>query len=67
MRLFTSIITVLIVAPFVIIAAVYVLGWMLTILIYIMGLHPFSSARGVGIAISIVISIMYINYLAHEK
>lgn len=55
----------MIVAPFIMFGIVYVFGWLLTLFAMLFGIS-LSSARSVGIALSIVISVMFINYQSHK-
>lgn len=53
------------VAPFIMFGIVYVFGWLLTLFAMLLGIS-LSSARIVGVALSIVISVMVINYQSHK-
>lgn len=55
----------MIVAPFIMFGIVYVFGWLLTLLAMLFGIS-LSAARIVGIALSIVIAVMVINYQSHK-
>ncbi|WP_273947700.1 hypothetical protein [Leuconostoc mesenteroides] len=55
----------MIVAPFIMFGIVYVFGWLLTLFAMLLGIS-LSSARIVGIALSIVIAVMVINYESHK-
>lgn len=54
------------IAPFAIIAVVYVFGWLLTLILMAFGVS-LSAARISGVALSILISFMYISYLGQRK
>ncbi len=54
-----------IVAPFIMFGIVYVFGWLLTLFAMLLGIS-LSSARIVGVALSIVIAVMVINYQSHK-
>lgn len=58
-------ILLVIAAPFIMFGIVYVFGWLLTLLVMLFGVS-LSSARIAGVAVSLVISIMFINYQAHK-
>ncbi|MFT8757710.1 hypothetical protein [Leuconostoc pseudomesenteroides] len=61
----TIAILLMFVAPFVMFSIVYVFGWLLTLFAMLFGISV-SSARIVGIALSIVIAVMVINYQSHK-
>ena len=52
-------------APFIMFGIVYLFGWLLTLFVMLFGVS-LSSARIVGVALSIVIAVMFINYQAHK-
>ncbi|MDI6497885.1 hypothetical protein QMA60_09035 [Leuconostoc suionicum] len=51
--------------PFIIFGIVYVFGWLLTLFAMLFGISV-SAARIIGVALSIVIAVMVINYQAHQ-
>ncbi len=53
------------VAPFIMFGIVYAFGWLLTLFAMLLGIS-LSSARIVGVALSIVIAVMVINYESHK-
>ncbi|MDV3544865.1 hypothetical protein [Leuconostoc falkenbergense] len=61
----TIAILLMFVAPFIMFGIVYVFGWLLTLFALLFGISV-SAARIVGIALSIVIAVMVINYQAHK-
>lgn len=61
----TIAVLLMIVAPFIMFGIVYVFGWLLTLFAMLLGIS-LSSARIVGIALSIVIAVMVVNYQSHK-
>lgn len=61
----TIAVLLMIAAPFIMFGIVYLFGWVLTLFVMLFGVS-LSSARIVGIALSIVIAVMVINYQAHK-
>lgn len=53
------------VAPFIMLGIVYMFGWLLTLFAMMLGISV-SAARIVGIALSIVIAVMVINYQSRK-
>lgn len=51
--------------PFIMFGIVYLFGWLLTLFALLFGISV-SAARIVGIALSIVIAVMVINYQSHK-
>ena len=61
----TLAVLLMIAAPFIMFGIVYLFGWVLTLCVMLFGIS-LSSARIVGIALSIVIAVMVINYQSHK-
>lgn len=61
----TIAILLMFVAPFIMFGIVYMFGWLLTLFAVLFGMS-LSSARIVGVALSVVIAVMVINYQAHK-
>lgn len=61
----TIAILLMIAAPFIIFGIVYLFGWMLTLFAMLFGIS-LSAARIIGVALSIVIAVMVINYQSHK-
>ncbi|OQJ71264.1 hypothetical protein BMG01_06995 [Leuconostoc sp. BM2] len=61
----TLAVLLMIAAPFIMFGIVYLFGWVLTLFVMLFGVS-LSSARTMGVAISIVIAIMFINYQSHK-
>lgn len=53
------------VAPFIMFGIVYLFGWLLTLFAMLLGISV-SAARIIGVALSVVVAVMVINYQAHK-
>ena len=61
----TIAVLLMLVAPFIVFGIVYVFGWLLTLFAMLLGISV-SAARIIGVALSIVIAVMVINYQSHK-
>ena len=61
----TLAVLLMIAAPFIMFGIVYLFGWVLTLCVMLFGVS-LSSARTIGVALSLVIAIMFINYQSHK-
>ncbi|MDI6613945.1 hypothetical protein QMA64_05035 [Leuconostoc suionicum] len=61
----TIAVLLMIACPFIMFGIVYLFGWMLTLFALLFGISV-SAARIIGVALSIVIAVMVINYQSHK-
>lgn len=54
------------ITPLVALLCIYVFGWLLTLFAMLFGI-PLSAARIVGIALSFLVSFLFINFIAQKK
>lgn len=54
------------IAPLVALLCIYLLGWLITIILIAFGI-PLSAARIVGIALSFLVSFLFISFIAQRK
>lgn len=54
------------ITPLVVLLCIYVFGWLITLFAMLFGI-PLSSARIVGIALSFLLSFLFISFIAQRK
>lgn len=54
------------IAPLVALLCIYLLGWLITIILIAFGI-PLSAARIAGIALSFLVSFLFISFIAQQK
>lgn len=54
------------IAPLVALLCIYLLGWLITIVLIAFGI-PISAARIAGIALSFLVSFLFISFIAQQK
>lgn len=54
------------IAPLVALLCIYILGWLITIILLAFGI-PLSGARIAGIALSFLVSFLFISFIAQRK
>ena len=54
------------IAPLVALLCIYILGWLITIILFAFGI-PLSGARIAGIALSFLVSFLFISFIAQRK
>lgn len=63
-KLYASLLALI--APLIALLCIYVLGWLITIILLAFGI-PLSGARIAGIALSFLVSFLFISFIAQQK